>query len=647
MSKPSLGPNRSETSDTSSIKSFVSVCVKLSQKLKNNVQDAEKANTYMKLAKVYEEHGFRTQAIVAYALCCNVCMKILMMETELQLAMRLQTFDTWLNAACGRIVQFLRLDRRFEAKVEYDKFEIAFDKLVGICSSRHPVWPFIVVGNEFLGVEDGETALYIFEKCIQMIKSKVGVEKKQINLQLGLVYTLAGDATSRWSRKKVVCKSIPKLDKKEVLALGIKFYKEAIALNYKVYDAYCGIGNNFKALGKFEEALSHYQCAILEVKKDHTASLPPSYIFNTALTFEALGRYEEAINIVDASYDAFTSSARGMELNYGSADKDIDVHALRLYLVKLVFVGSKGMLKYLIRVPSLIEEITSFPIQVKLALKKKLKTHWAYYVFIKALYVTSYIPPTPIYALRDNATKSTAHLSHTEYPVVGDSHVLSIAWQHIDISTGSVSATQYDCSHKGVFVPYNITGLMAWHIGCLDTSCVPFANLDIILRKLCAASNGNIKKCLFFAGEIDCRESIHRHCSSLSTYKNLEDAVNKTAEKFVEGMWKLSNKYGLEFYIVAVIPPVSKTSKAGRVIDNRILRRGRTVNLFNEAVEKYVTQKSERGFSLLKFVNIYKKIVSQEHGMFLEENFICDDIHSNSNLIVPLHEALVQMGFYI
>ena len=168
MSKPSLGPNRSETSDTSSIKSFVSVCVKLSQKLKNNVQDAEKANTYMKLAKVYEEHGFRTQAIVAYALCCNVCMKILMMETELQLAMRLQTFDTWLNAACGRIVQFLRLDRRFEAKVEYDKFEIAFDKLVGICSSRHPVWPFIVVGNEFLGVEDGETALHIFEKCIDM-----------------------------------------------------------------------------------------------------------------------------------------------------------------------------------------------------------------------------------------------------------------------------------------------------------------------------------------------------------------------------------------------------------------------------------------------------------------------------------------------
>ena len=143
------------------------------------MQDAEKANTYMKLAKVYEEHGFRTQAIVAYALCCNVCMKNSQMETELQLAMRLQTFDTWLNAACGRIVQFLRLDRRFEAKVEYDKFEIAFDKLVGICSSRHPVWHLfiVVVKNEFLGVEDGETALYIFEKCIQMIKSKVGVEK--------------------------------------------------------------------------------------------------------------------------------------------------------------------------------------------------------------------------------------------------------------------------------------------------------------------------------------------------------------------------------------------------------------------------------------------------------------------------------------
>ena len=176
----------------------------------------------------------------------------------------------------------------------------------------------------------------------------------------------------------------------------------------------------------------------------------------------------------------------------------------------------------------------------KLALKKKLKTHWAYYVFIKACMLQVIFLHTTIRA--SDTYEATAHLGHTEYPVIGDSHVLSIAWQHVETS-------QHDRSHKGVFVPYNITGLMAWHIGCLDTSCVPFANLDIILRKICAASNGNIKKCLFFAGEIDCRESIHRHCSSLSTYKSLEDAVNKTTEKFVGGMWKLSNKYGLEFIL--------------------------------------------------------------------------------------------------
>ena len=35
--------------------------------------------------------------------------------------MRLQTFDTWLNAACGRIVQILKLDRRLEAKEESRK----------------------------------------------------------------------------------------------------------------------------------------------------------------------------------------------------------------------------------------------------------------------------------------------------------------------------------------------------------------------------------------------------------------------------------------------------------------------------------------------------------------------------------------------
>ena len=73
----------------------------------------------------------------------------------------------------------------------------------------------------------------------------------------------------------------------------------------------------------------------------------------------------------------------------------------------------------------------------------------------------------------------------------------------------------------------------------------------------------------------------------------------------------------LKFILFPMIPPVSKTSNADCVIDNRILRRGHTVNLFNKAVEKYVMQKSERGFSLLKFVIIYtRKIVSQEHGMF-------------------------------
>ena len=80
---------------------------------------------------------------------------------------------------------------------------------------------------------------------------------------------------------------------------------------------------------------------------------------------------------------------------------------------------------------------------------------------------------------------------------------------------------------------------MAWHIGCLDTSCVPFANLDIILRKLCAASNGNIKKCLFFAGEIDCRnQSIVTAAPYLLT-----KILKMLLIKLLKSLWKVCGSY--------------------------------------------------------------------------------------------------------
>ena len=77
-------------------------------------------------------------------------------------------------------------------------------------------------------------------------------------------------------------------------------------------------------------------------------------------------------------------------------------------------------------------------------------------------------------------------------------------------------------------------------------------------------------------------------------------------------------------------------------------------------LNKYIQEKNETGYSLLRFVNVYDEIVAKQllptsdiardenddYCLFLKDEYKCDDIHSNSNLIKPLHGILLRNGFY-
>ena len=71
------------------------------------------------------------------------------------------------------------------------------------------------------------------------------------------------------------------------------------------------------------------------------------------------------------------------------------------------------------------------------------------------------------------------------------------------------------------------------------------------------------QKCLFFCGEIDCRNTIYNTYKNKKNlkYETLDDAIKQTAKKYIHGMWELANKYGLEIYIVSVIPPTSNNNQ--------------------------------------------------------------------------------------
>ena len=653
-----------------------------------SVSSPMKANILMKIAKHFESYNYKTHAMTAYQSCCKTCIRILFQAKhdnrktiKYKDSVIKQVCETWTNAAFGNIIQIIELKKLIEAKEKYYEIEMKYnDIIVKRYHKNHPIWPFIVLGNNFLNANDGDTALYIFQKCIDHINNDNNQttttttnvnnnnnnNNNKRNQQLGLAYTLAGDATYSCSNNNN--------NNHNKLRLGIKFYEKVIELNYKKADAFFGMANNLKALGKFENALIKYQLAIDEIEKDDEKSLPPSYIFNIAQSYEALTRYEDAIQLIDGTNNVFEEILVNMTQNFCNnseiEEKNnntlIDIYALQLFLLKLIFVGSNGMLQYLIRVPKLIEKINDFPLNVKLQLKKKLKTHWAYYIFLKSLYVNSKIPPTPFFQ-----PKNLNKTFFLKCPVIGDSHVLSIAWQHVattaDNNINSKSNND-ELQHKKIaFIPYNITGLMAWHIASSFTdkttsSYTPMINLNIVLSKLTNENKGAMgQKCLFFCGEIDCRNTIYNAYKNKKNlkYETLDDAIEQTAKKYIHGMWELANKYGLEIYIVSVIPPTSNNNqqRARQLYHHH--RRSIIVNKFNKFLNKYVQEKAEKGYSLIKYVDLYDEVIWKDNDnndthhddsdngcYFLQEKYKCDNIHANSNIIIPLHKILSNIGFY-
>ena len=76
-------------------------------------------------------------------------------------------------------------------------------------------------------------------------------------------------------------------------------------------------------------------------------------------------------------------------------------------------------------------------------------------------------------------------------------------------------------------------------------------------------------------------------------------------------------------------------------------------------MNKYVQEKAEKGYSLIKYVDLYDEVVRKDNDnndthhddsdngcYFLQEKYKCDNIHANSNIIIPLHKILSNIGFY-
>lgn len=147
--------------------------------------------------------------------------------------------------------------------------------------------------------------------------------------------------------------------------------------------------------------------------------------------------------------------------------------------------------------------------------------------------------------------------------VIGDSHILSIAWQTIQIRSSNSNDSNQQHQHcYRTATPLLITGLKAWHCRS-ETNFFTHTNVHSILKRI---SSGGTKKqtIIFSAGEIDCREGIGgKVLEGYSTVgggsgdllaEHIKDSVLHTVKVYVDALANFAELYHLQILVMPVAP---------------------------------------------------------------------------------------------
>ena len=326
-------------------------------------------------------------------------------------------------------------------------------------------------------------------------------------------------------------------------------------------------------------------------------------------------------------------------------------------------------------------------------LAKQNKSHWAYYVFILHLILGErvkkhrkgkVIHQTPVWDVvfgldktqrvyeerKDDSTISSScynkvlqmcSLSSYQHPipsiitrqpisssfvhpplyVIGDSHVLSLAWQTLCINTDAhpIYRTAY---------PFPSTGLKAWHVRP-STNFFTHYNLNACLQRLPKSST--CRTIILSAGEIDCREGIGGKVLQ-GYYQNCSDAVENTGKEFLTSLAILAEEYKLQILVMPVAPHAYRSEKNGKSTGRA--KRRETMHLWNEVLRTELARKRRRtNISSDRYTNVF--ILDYEEtlrhpdtnspvGYVLNSAYNADYTHVNSAIVPLVEEAILQSG---
>lgn len=326
-------------------------------------------------------------------------------------------------------------------------------------------------------------------------------------------------------------------------------------------------------------------------------------------------------------------------------------------------------------------------------MRKHYKSHWAYYILIKAMILGERIKPgrrakmqhyhVPIWDIvfdldgRDkvksaqetttskidamercdgdcfasrvhdviaylSSTTTKKHdlplveLCHTIHPplyLLGDSHVLSIGWQTLCIQTEDKR------NHFRALIPNPVTGLKAWHTRS-ETRFFTNTNLRINLKRLPPST----KTIIISAGEIDCREGIGgEHLVGYN--QSCNDAVIQTAKTYVQEVRQLSQEFGMQILLMPVAPHAHRSQKNGKSM-GRAFRRER-MKIWNECLRSEChhnsnTESNGGEVFLLDYEEALREPCPVSPvGYVLNKAYNADYTHMNSAFL-PLLEAAIK-----
>jgi len=254
--------------------------------------------------------------------------------------------------------------------------------------------------------------------------------------------------------------------------------------------------------------------------------------------------------------------------------------------------------------------------------------------------------------------KISSFSAHPPIIVVGDSHVLSLAWQTLCIGASKVSRNNDDIqnvrkqspTYRTVF-PFPATGMKAWHARP-STRFFTHYNLHACLQRLPPSS---VRSIILSAGEIDCREGIGGSLLQ-GYYRNCGDAVEQTVIEFLTSLANIAEKYQLQILVMPVAPHAYRSEKNGKSVGRA--RRRETMCLWNEILRRELSNgrrqtlsqsnnlqsKYDRVFLLDYEEKLQHPDINSPVGYVLHPSYNADYTHVNSAIVPLVEEAILHCG---